>query len=453
MFSSLDRSLFVLSLMASALLYGWGAHHYGWFPNGVLTKAVGQAWHLISPPEFVSDRVYGRTGVRVRKTQEMAPGLTLVSTFWSDSVWRPGLRLLDSTGDVVHEWQIDPRTIFERSADRRPRWSELEFRAIDGSHLFPNGDVLLNVEYVGTVRIDACGDPLWSLPAGTHHTVARAGDGSFWIPGVTHRRPATSDRYPEGFPGLRGSMHQDVLLRVSADGEVRDSLNVLDVLYQNGLERHIVKSLVGQPADSVDLTHVNDAEPLLPEMAGEYPQFEAGDLVVSLRNLHLVLVVDPRSGRVKWHSSGPFIQQHDPDFIGDGWIGLFDNNRDRSHRGEVLGGSRVLAIQAHTDSMEVLFPTLRSDPFYTQVQGKWQLLSNGNMLLTESQAGRVVEVNERGETVWDWVTEPYSRSHVPYVSGARRYVLAAADVAEWPCSRGTAPADSSDSAAAGAAAR
>lgn len=434
MFSSLDRVVFVLSLMAAALLYGWAAHQFGWFPDPMLTRAAGQARHLLGPPEFVSDRVYRRTGVRVRKETEMAPGLTLVSTYWEDSDWRPGLRLIDSRGEVVHEWRIDPRRIFSPPADRRPRWSELKYRAVDGSHLLPDGDVLVNVEYVGTARIDACGEVIWSLPAGSHHTIAPAGDGSYWVPGLTHERPAASDAFPNGYPGLTGPIHHELLLRISGDGAVRDTVNVLDFLYMNGLQDHVIKRMLGQPADSTDVTHANDAEPLLSDMADEYPRFAAGDLLVSLRDLDLLLVVDPDSRRVKWHSAGPYLRQHDPDFMGGGWIGVFDNRRDRSARGRALGGSRILALQVGTDSTKTLFPTGRSHPFHTEVQGKWQLLSNGNLLLTESQAGRVVEVNVRGETVWDWVAEPYSSSLVPYVSGADRYELAEADVAAWPCS-------------------
>lgn len=430
---STDRVVFVLSLMASAFFYGWGAHQFGWFPDSVLTRALGQARHLLTPPEFVSQRVYRRTGVRVRRPAEMAAGVTLVTTFWEDSAWRPGLRLLDDRGRSLHHWRIDPPGLFPRSSDRRPRWSELGHRAVDGAHLFPNGDVLFNVEYVGTARVDACGEVQWRLPTGGHHSIARAGDGSFWIPALTHEGPAASARRPDGFPGLEGPLRQDLLLRVAPDGTVRDTVNVLDVLYDNGLQRYIVKTAGGRPGDSADVTHVNDAEPLPAGIADEYPLFEAGDLAVSLRNLNLVLVLDPDSRRVKWHATGPFIQQHDPDYIGDGWIGILDNNRDGTGRGEVLGGSRVVALQPHTDSTRVLFPGPDSPPFYTRVQGKWQLLPNGNMLLTESQAGRALEVGPGGRAVWEWVNQPYSSSLVPYLSGAHRYDLTAGDVSSWPC--------------------
>jgi len=136
---------------------------------------------------------------------------------------------------------------------------------------------------------------------------------------------------------------------------------------------------------------------------------------------------------VKWHSSDPFIYQHDPDFIGDGWIGVFDNNYD-FNSGKMLGGSRIVALQPHTDSMEVRFPTQYSENFYTALQGKWQRLNNGNMLLSEAGAGRIVEVNPKGKTVWEWIHEPINDSSIPKVTNAVRHDLTRNEVASWPCS-------------------
>lgn len=138
-----------------------------------------------------------------------------------------------------------------------------------------------------------------------------------------------------------------------------DETSVLDLLYANGLERHILKT---KQHRREDITHLNDVEPLDAAMVEEYPRFEAGDLLVPLRNLHLVFVFDPESGRVKWHASHPLIRQHDPDFLGDGWVGIFDNNWDDTFRGRVLGGSRIVAVQAHTDSMRILLPTPDPNP-------------------------------------------------------------------------------------------
>lgn len=415
-----------------AFLYGFATRTFSWFPSSFLQRAWVQGRRIVSapPPDFLTPRVYDRSGAEIVRAGAMQPGLTLITSSWKDPEWKAGLELIDRHGETLHRWRIDPSTVFPESAKRRA--IALEEMDIQGSHLFPNGDVLVNVEYAGAVRLDACSRVRWTLAAGNHHSIAEADDGSFWIPGVTQKSAAESGSFPDGFPGLTGPLYQDFIMRVSSDGEVLKTINVLDVLYVNGLHRHIPKQ-TSQPGTY--LTHLNDVEPLSASLADEYPLFEAGDLLVSLKFLDLVFVFDPESGKVKWHTSHPFARQHDPDFLGDGWVGVFDNNADYTPRGTMLGGSRIIALQPHTGSTDILFPTEKSDRFYTVVRGKWQELENGNLLLTESAAGRVVEVTPDGETVWEWIAEPHD-GFVPYVSKGQRVSLLRQKVDSWRCSPG-----------------
>lgn len=100
----------------------------------------------------------------------------------------------------------------------------------------------------------------------------------------------------------------------------------------------------------------------------------------------------------------------------------------------MLRGSRIVAAQPHTDSIEIRFPTPKSDLLYTKSQGMWQQLSNGNMLLAEAKAGRIVEVAPDGRLVWEWIIEPYNESKVSRISEMARHDLSPKDVADWPCS-------------------
>jgi hypothetical protein len=441
----LDKVVFVLSFAVLAWFYGFFTSALGLFPNDFLIRAWIQALALSepngvpnsvpndSPPGWTTSRVYDREGVRILKPGQVQAGLTLIASYWEDFGWKPGLKLIDSEGNIVHKWLIDPVEIFSNSAYRRLDEVEFDQRQIHGFHLFPNGDVLVNVDYVGTARLDACGRVLWRLTEGSHHSIARAEDGSFWIPGSTKKEPAVSSRYPDGYPGLDRPIYHEQILHISGNGKILDKINLLDLLYANGLERHIVKA--GRRS-AVDITHTNDVEPLGSSMAEGFPFFDSGDLLVSIRNLDLVLVFDPETGDVKWHTSYPIIEQHDPDFLRDGWIGIFDNNRDGTDRGEMLGGSRIVTVQPHTDSVRVVFPTGHSAPFYSEYMGQWQLLENGNMLLTESFPGRVVEVAPDGQSVWEWVREPYDTLSTPWVTGSERHPVRLETAASWPCSPG-----------------
>lgn len=380
---------------------------------------------------------YDRSGVTAVSPEEMQSGLTLISSSWKDSNgWSPELRLLDGSGHVIHKWRLNREHVFQNAGAQRTTPSNT---LVHGSSLLPDGDVVLNLDYVGMVRLDACGEVRWTLAEGTHHSITRAADGSFWVPGVSQERQSRSRHYPDGFPGLRGKeVWVDRILRVSEEGKILNEITVLDILYKNGLDRHI-KKMLGGPMGIVrqmddDITHLNDVESLSPSMAGEYPLFEAGDLLLSLRNINLIFVFDPETKKVKWSSSAPFVYQHDPDFIGNDRIGVFDNNPSLVRKGKASDKSRILSLRPFTGSEEVLYPTQHAGPFFTEIMGKWQQLENGNLLLTEAQKGRVIEVSPNGKTVWEWAHESSYNSKVPSVTKATRVDLTREEVASWPCS-------------------
>ncbi|HET8705670.1 MAG TPA: arylsulfotransferase family protein, partial [Pseudomonadales bacterium] len=95
-----------------------------------------------------------------------------------------------------------------------------------------------------------------------------------------------------------------------------------------------------------------------------------------------------------------FVRQHDPDFIDGDTISVLDNNN------VMLPGenakSRVLIKNVVTDETKVAFEGTKERPFFTYVMGKHQWLPNGNLLISESTEGRALEINPKGETVWEF---------------------------------------------------
>jgi len=233
------------------------------------------------------------------------------------------------------------------------------------------------------------------------------------------------------FRGLHPPYDEDTILKVSLDGQVLEEISVLGLLYENGLERLLFANdltLRGDP----DLTHLNDIEELTSRMASRFPQFAAGDLLLSLRNVNLLMVVDPRTHKVKWHQSGPWIKQHDPDFLPDGRISVFNNNNDTTDTGAVLGGSTILDVDPAGGLTSVRYGGRPTQAFYTRFRGKHQRLDNGNILITESLAGRAFEVDSMGNVVWEFINR-YDETDVAIIGGAARYPEDFFQVKDWSC--------------------
>lgn len=432
-----DRAALTASVLGAIFLV-WLAGalfaRFGVFPYPAIDGAISQLKSAAVGDDKYHPAVHDFAGARTALPDRVAPGVTLVTTYMSDNDWKTGLRLIDRDGNILHDWRFDLAGILP---NHKPHQDY-----VHGSYLFPNGDVLFNVEFAGTVLLDRCGKLLWrNEEMRGHHSVSRAADGNFWISG-NRIWPDTpeSRKHLEKYSILVPPLYEDLLVKISPQGEVLKTISMIDVIYDNDLTRMMTKMGRGKVAGggdrkgmSDDIFHLNDVEELSPEMAASYPLFEAGDLVVSLRQLHAVIVLDPDDGKVKWLTYTSTAMQHDPDFIGDGWIGIFDNNLDYTGRGTLNGGTRIQAVRPHTGEEQTLFPVNGAQPVFTEFGGKWQPLANGNRLLTLAREGRALEVTDDGKTVWEWVAPATAAGYVPEVMEATRYDISPEVIAGWTC--------------------
>ena len=198
---------------------------------------------------------------------------------------------------------------------------------------------------------------------------------------------------------------------------------MLDALYDSD---HM--GLLATGRARLDVTHMNDVEELSEELADDFPLFEAGDLLVSLRNLNVVIVIDGKTEKIKWFFTHPLLRQHDADFVAGGLISIYDNHDEYSEMSTQLGGSRILTVDPETNDVSIAYSGSAEQPFYSQAAGKHQLLPNGNLLITEAMAGRVFEVTPAGDIAWSWQVDIWPDNMVPEVLEGTRYPQAMAAV-------------------------
>lgn len=79
---------------------------------------------------------------------------------------------------------------------------------------------------------------------------------------------------------------------------------------------------------------------------------------------------------------------------------VFDNWGGRSHKSV----SRILEIDPVTQRVVWRYSGGEEEEFFSEIRGKQQALPNGNVLITESQEGRVLEVTRdaKREIVWEY---------------------------------------------------
>ncbi len=423
--ASWDWLLFVTSVTILAYAAGVATAYLRLPPYHTLGEIwfAGKDWAAnwrmklgVEPTRHLVVARHDGAGVIQYAASETSPGVTLLESFFDGRV---GLRLIDNQGKILNAWdtlysKIAPNSEYVDSYRpiSRNDWETF----IQGAALYPDGDVLFNLSGVGMTRMNACGEVKWTLPVATHHSIYVADDGDIWT--LTRKR---YDRRVAKFPGLRPEFEDQPILEVSPQGEILREISLLEVLYKNDLVASLFPS-GGGPIDNdsrLDVLHANDVEILTQRDAPAFPLFEAGDALVSLRNLNLLIVFDPDSGVVKWSQTGPWLRQHDADFLPDGRIMMFDNHNDGAN-GRLLGGSRVLAIDPVTREVETIYQGTPEAPFFSALHGKVDRLANGNFLVTETDGGRVFEVTPEREIVWSFINR-YDASHLISIFGASRY--------------------------------
>ena len=125
-----------------------------------------------------------------------------------------------------------------------------------------------------------------------------------------------------------------------------------------------------------DPFHQNDVDVLTAERAQRFPFFLAGDLLLSFRSINLIVVIDPKTLKVKWHHSGHFSRQHDPDWGVNGEIIIYDN---RSHQKY----SRILSIDPQSQRIKTLIDG-KEWGFYQFAQGNQHLSDESRVLFTNN---------------------------------------------------------------------
>jgi hypothetical protein len=358
------------------------------------------------------------------------------------------LRLIRRDGAIVARWPArfsqhfpDPGHLAQPPATD---WNV----DIHGALINPDGSVVFNYEYGGTVKMSRCGETLWTLKHMTHHSVEVSERGGYWIPGRNHLQDPAADPYPPFTRlGSNAVFSDDLIMRVTEDGEIAEWKSVAGILYDNGLEPLLTATgssfLPEDPADT-ELVHLNKIGELPRSMAGAFPEFEAGDLVLSLREHNLVLVVDPDTWRVKWHQTGPWRRQHDPEFNPDGTITVFNNNiyrmaLDSLNRSspDTPRVSNIVGIDPRTRRAEVAYGLREGQELLTVIRGKHEPTPGGGFLITEFEGGRVFEVDAEGQIVWEYINR-YDDEQVLEITEARLYPPSYFSRQNWSCPEGIA---------------
>ena len=363
--TKIDFPLLMLKLTFLVLVFFLGtlsavtnSQPFTFFQQGYLATML-LTMEVLQERSFLHSRsAYSGKGV-VTRTAEADEGLTVVQGIFPGG---PQLKLIDMAGNELHRWPVDffaiwpdPAHLPENKTPKTPFHYHTQ-----GMVVQPDGSVIVNAGDNGTAKLDKCGRVLWTVDRMTHHSITPDVDGGYWIPANRD-----VDEIPEALlfsrisrerlnriPPTAHHGYENLILYIDDNGRVKKEFSVLQALYDAGFERELFDALEIEPTDP---THVNDVEIVTPELAARIDGVSAGDLLVSLRQMHMLVILDRNTGAVKWRFAGPWIRQHDPDITPAGNIVVFNNgNMELSLRRPP--GSNLMELDPASGKVEVLYP-------------------------------------------------------------------------------------------------
>jgi hypothetical protein len=323
--------------------------------------------------------------------------------------------LVNMRGDVVHEWHVPFSSLWPNPTHVHGRVDDAAVYFNDG-HLYRNGDLAVVIQGpvnpqnssngYGLAKLDKDSRVLWKYAANCHHDLDVADDGTLYV--LTNQ---VLETVPDGLDHIPTPCMTDCIDVLSADGKLLKRIALLEAIQNSPytalfstIERPRTFAQSPGPTGARpvlflddllrrDVLHTNAIKVLRRALAPQFPQFRAGQLLVSVRHLDALAVLDPDSGRVVWAARGPWHAQHDPSFLGNGHLLLFDNLGSPA-------GTRVLEYDPVTQAFPWSYPGETGTPFFSRIRGTCQRLPNGNTLIVNSDGAEVFEVTPDREIVW-----------------------------------------------------
>lgn len=394
----------------------------------------------IRPKHFLHPARHEGKGVTLNQTSNKNEQLVFLTGFFEDD---NGLRLIRRDGEVVAKWTVRFSEIFTDTRNLRWKPTTDWNTDIHGALINPDGSVLFNFEGLGLVKLDRCGKIMWALPRETHHSIVAAEDGSYWVPSKHH--------YPEQtespFPPFKTPFDGDTILKVSDEGSVLTEISVPGLFYENNLEALLTATGHWFYEDMIwdrEIVHLNKIAELPSTIVADFPAFEAGALALSIREMNLVMVVDPKTHEIKWWRIGPWLRQHDPEFVKGGRIIVFNNNvyrnaykirKNKTNESSELPpslSSNIIEIHPASDDYRVIYGNAEGQDMLSVIRGKVEATAEGGLLITEFEAGRVFQTDAEGQTVWEYINR-YNDAEIAEITEAQVYPVSYFEVADWSC--------------------
>jgi hypothetical protein len=319
----------------------------------------------------------------------------ILVSHWSDIYEQSVIQFINLTNKKIdHEWIPDLTQIYS-SLDSLSKQVLIKYgrlnilnNGFDKSRvrlihplLIDDFSIVFTFMHGPLVCIDSLSNLTWVVNGDFHHSIEVDAEGNYWVPGVQY-----AGVFYEQF-----NIRDDIICKISPDGELLFSKSILDIFIENNLRAYEF----GDYVIVEDLTHVNDIQPAL--TSTNY--WNKGDLFISYRQGSTVFLYRPSTNEVLWMQRGPWLYQHDVDILDSCRISVFGNDAFYSSRGQagedgfykwhLSENNEVYVYDFDQDSITTPYSNMFRDlKIRTAKEGRSEISPDGCIFVEETMLGR-----------------------------------------------------------------
>lgn len=295
-------------------------------------------------------------------------------------------------GESLKKWEIDLNKItsLTKKGDDNSRLEHHSINIIRHPFMLTDSSIIGGTAY-SLVRINKYSEIQWvRSDYEAHHSIEQDHENNVWISGRK-----TIQSLPELVDRDYLDFLDDMIIKIDPkNGNILFERSVIEILKDNNLYDLIWRDGNYQK----DPIHLNDVQPALED--GEF--WKKGDLLISSRHLSTIFLYRPSDNQILWYKQGPWLNQHDLDFLDESRISVFGNQVFSS------GDDSVSSIVNHPYSYNSVFvydfkndsisepykKFIETSDIKTLTEGRSEILDNGSLFIEETNNGRIFIGNE-----------------------------------------------------------
>jgi outer membrane protein assembly factor BamB len=340
--------------------------------------------------------LFNQFGLTYHNKEQATPGFTLFSPIHHNLAY-----LLNIEGEIVHQWNLQKGGI--NLSALLPNGNLFITELTEEGPVIPSGKAGWLREY------DWDGNIVWEHhDENQHHDARRLPNGNTVYIAWNKLNDQIAKKVKGGRHGTEyhlegGGIFEDVIREIDSNG------NVVWEWHSSNLDMD--KFTLCPLCKRHEWAHANTCAPL-----------PNGDIMVSYRVLNLLIIIDRKTGKVKWEYHEPDLgHQHDPHVMENGNILVFANGM----HGNDLNFSRIVEFDPENKKIAWEYRGKPALSFYSPHISGMQRLTSGNTLICEGSKGCIFEVTPSGDVVWEYVSNFWSHNplhgDVNWIFRAQRY--------------------------------